>query len=166
MSRPPTTLPHILLHPGLDLRHGLAMIGFRYRPTLKDERVVYVVATRGTLQYVHEPTFTLADRQYVVELGGRLLMPLERRLHPESLQAFVAAYTGGRPLPEAHPRAVFERVRGLIEQYVDLETASDSAIVAAWTIGTYFFPVFAAYPFLHVKAPKGSGKSQLLALLL
>jgi hypothetical protein len=47
-----------------------------------------------------------------------------------------------------------------------LETASDSAIVAAWAIGTYFFPLFSAYPFLHVKAPKGSGKSQCLTLLL
>jgi hypothetical protein len=38
-------------------------------------------------------------------------------------------------------------------------------IITAWTIGTYFHRLFFSYPFLHIKAPKASGKSQLLSCL-
>ena len=31
--------------------------------------------------------------------------------------------------------------------------------------GTYFSPIFSAFPYIHIKAPKGSGKSQCLSFL-
>jgi hypothetical protein len=161
---PPTTLPQLLLHPSLDIKAGMALVGFRYRASVKHERVIYVLATHGYIHYVHDNIFSLGDQQYVVERGGRMLMPLAGRLHAEALWAFIEDYNSGRPVCLS-PRGVFERVQALLTKYVELETAIDYAIVSAWAIGTYFFPLFAAYPFLHVKAPKGSGKSQLLMLL-
>ena len=154
-----------MLHPSLEIKAGVALVGFRYRASVKHERVIYVIATNGRIHYVHDNIFSLGDQQYVVERGGRMLMPLAGRLHPETLWAFIEDYNSGTPLGLARPRVVFEQVQTVLTKYVELETAIDYAIVTAWAIGTYFFPLFAAYPFLHVKAPKGSGKSQLLMLL-
>lgn len=157
---------HIELHPSLDIKQGVALVGFRYRMEPRKDTVVYLVATDETIQYVYDDTVTLGAAQYVIERGTRMLMPLTERLHPAALWQFVEEFTSGHLGSWLRGREVFDCIRALIHKYVDLETASDSAILAAWAIGTYFFPLFSAYPFLHVKAPKGSGKSQCLTVLL
>lgn len=141
---PPKTFPHILLHPSLDIRNGVVLVGFRYRVDAKKEKVVYVVGARGHIQYVHDKSFTVDNLQYVVDLGQRMLMPLAGRLHPEALSQFIEDYNEGKTGGLVNNRTVFERVRGLVSKYVELETDVDATIVAAWAIGTYFYPIFAA----------------------
>jgi len=166
LLHPPPLCSHVELHPSLDIKHGVALVGFRYRTGPQQDKVVYLVATDETIQYVYDDTVTLGEQQYVVERGTRMLMPLTERLHPADLWQFVEEFNSGHIGRWLRGREVFDCIRALVHKYVELETASDGAIVAAWAIGTYFFPLFSAYPFLHVKAPKGSGKSQCLTFLL
>ena len=64
---PPTTLPQLTLHPSLEIKAGVALVGFRYRASVKHERVIYVIATNGRIHYEHDNVFSLGDQQYVVE---------------------------------------------------------------------------------------------------
>jgi hypothetical protein len=144
----------------------VALVGFRYHTAWRKDSVVYLIATDETMQYVYDDAVTLGEQPYVIERGTRMLMPLTERLHPAALWHFVEEFTSGHPRTWLRGREVFDCIRALIHKSVELETASDSAILAAWAIGTYFFPIFSAYPFLHIKAPKGSGKSQCLTFLL
>lgn len=54
------------------------------------------------------------------------------------------------------PGAVFRTVHDLFIQYVDFRSGVESAILALWTIGTYFYTMFPAYPYLALNGPKNS----------
>src|SRR4051812_22204721 len=82
---PPPTASHIELHPSLDIKQGVALVGFRYRTGPRKENVVSLIATDETIQYVHDDTVTLGEQQYIIERGTRMLMPLTERLHPAAL---------------------------------------------------------------------------------
>jgi hypothetical protein len=163
---PPPVSSDIVLHPSLEIKDGVALVGFRYHTAARKEAVVYLVATDETMQYVYDDTVMLGEQPYVIERGSRLLMRPTERLHPAALWQCVEAFNRRHLGSWLRGREVFDCMRGLVQKYVELETASDSALLATWAIGTSFFPLFSAYPFLHVKAPKGSGKSQCLSFLL
>lgn len=59
-------------------------------------------------------------------------------------------------------QAVEERVKALIDEYFDLRRDKEAELIACWIVGTYFFPLFPAFPRLHVQGERGSGKSKLL----
>src|SRR5438034_7468062 len=92
---PPLMCSDILRHPSLDIKHGVALVGFRYRTGPQKEHVVYLASTDKTIQYVYDETVMLGEQQYVIERGTRRLMPLTERLHPADLWQFVEAYNSG-----------------------------------------------------------------------
>ena len=57
---------------------------------------------------------------------------------------------------------VFEKVKGLLKKYVDLVSEEQYNLVTIWIMGTYVHRLFSAYPYLHVQAKPGSGKTRLL----
>jgi hypothetical protein len=63
------------------------------------------------------------------------------------------------------PSEVFNAVHDLFRQYVDFRSDIESRILALWTIGTYFYTLFPAYPYLALNGPKNSGKSTVLRVL-
>lgn len=65
----------------------------------------------------------------------------------------------------AEPGAVFQTVHDLFTQYVDFRSEVESAILALWTIGTYFYTMFPAYPYLALNGPKNSGKSTVMRVM-
>jgi DNA primase len=60
------------------------------------------------------------------------------------------------------PGEVFHQVHQHFTRYVEFCSSVDSHIVALWVIGTYFYTLFGAYPYLALNGPKNSGKSTLL----
>jgi DNA primase len=60
------------------------------------------------------------------------------------------------------PGEVFQQVHQHFTRYVEFRSPVDSHIVALWAIGTYFYTLFGAYPYLALNGPKNSGKSTLL----
>ena len=60
------------------------------------------------------------------------------------------------------PGQVFTAVHDLFTRYVDFRSPVESAILTLWTIGTYFYTMFPAYPYLALNGPKNSGKSTVM----
>jgi hypothetical protein len=63
------------------------------------------------------------------------------------------------------PGQVFTTVHDLFTHYVDFRSPIESAILTLWTIGTYFYTMFPAYPYLALNGPKNSGKSTVMRVL-
>jgi len=60
---------------------------------------------------------------------------------------------------------VFGEVRKQFDTYMQFTDERHYDFVAIWTIGTYFYPIFEAYPMLFFNALKGSGKTKVLTLI-
>jgi hypothetical protein len=50
-------------------------------------------------------------------------------------------------------------------RYFELQRPEEMSVIAAWTIGTYVYEMFDAYPRLNFHGEKGSGKSKLLQFI-
>jgi hypothetical protein len=60
---------------------------------------------------------------------------------------------------------VFRTIHNLFKQYIDFRSEIESRILALWVVGTYFYQMFPAYPYLALNGPKNSGKSTVLRVL-
>ena len=63
------------------------------------------------------------------------------------------------------PCEVFNKIHDLFKQYVDFRSDIESRILSLWVVGTYFYQMFPAYPYLALNGPKNSGKSTVLRVL-
>lgn len=159
-----TTFDGDLLHPSLDIKDGVLVIGFRYRVSQKEEKEIFVVASNGDVEATDGDSINIKDKLYYFEKGRRKLVRIEDKWSVAELQKFLDELAKLKAATPS-PRAVFEEIVGLAQRYTELEQEIDYWLLAAWILGTYFYPAFYAYPFLHIKAPKRSGKSQSLNLL-
>jgi hypothetical protein len=153
-----------LVHPTLDIKNGVLVLGFRYRANEKDEKKIFFIAA-GNVSITEETSFEANGTRFFLDLKKRMLPRLEERWGLSDAKIFLddQAHITASCYPK--PSEVFLEISNLIKRFIELEQDTDYSLVSAWIIGTYFFPLFSAYPFLHIKAPKRSGKSQLLGLL-
>lgn len=84
---------------------------------------------------------------------------LEPRLNGSVVQSFVENGCRGDLL------ATYNNTRNQLRACIELEHESAYAFLAAWILGTYLFPVFRAYPYVHFNGPKGVGKTTALEVL-
>ncbi|MGD0577122.1 MAG: hypothetical protein ABSA74_03555, partial [Candidatus Staskawiczbacteria bacterium] len=155
-----------LLHPSLDIKNGILIIGFRYREKADEEKELFLIAKNQNIVHQTGIGFFEDDgKKYFLEKGKRKLMRIEERWSITALNDFLNDYANVKSNTFINPKSVFEQIKQLGKKYVELERDEDYSILAAWVIGTYFFPIFSAYSFLNIKAPKRSGKSQCLNLL-
>lgn len=59
----------------------------------------------------------------------------------------------------------FEEIVKILKYYTDLKEENYS-LLAIWIIGAHMIETFNTYPYLFINAPKGSGKSRLLNLIM
>ena len=151
-----------LLHPSLDIKDGILVIGFRYRSKPNEEKDIFVVVSEGNIQIVTSESFKVKEKNYYFERRGRKLIRIEERWGVNPLLNFLDDYVELKA--SVSPRTIFGEVLAIAKKYIELEQEIDYCLLTSWVLGTYFFPIFHAYPYLHIKAPKGSGKSQCLNL--
>ncbi len=60
---------------------------------------------------------------------------------------------------------LFEKLRTYIKNYIYLENNDAYDVLTLWVIGSYLFSIFRYYPYLHLQAEKGSGKTLLMEIL-
>lgn len=154
-----------ILHPSLDIKNGVLAIGFRYREKEDEEKELFLIAKDGGIAFQIDRFFEHKGQRYFFEKGKRKLMRLEERWSISALNQYLNDYANVKSCSFINSREIFESIRQIGKKYVELEQDEDYLILAAWSIGTYFYPIFSAYPFLNIKAPKRSGKSQCLNLL-
>lgn len=156
-----------MLHPALDIRDNVLVVGFRYRSKSgKNEDLVLIVRS-SSIEHFGESGFSLSEngKNYYVEKAHRLFVELGARWSLDDLNKFREEYQNltANGVPKA--AVLYQEIRDVLKRYVELEQETDYSLITAWIIGTYFFPAFSAYPFLNAKAPKRSGKSQFLDIL-
>ena len=152
------------LHPSLDVKDGILILGFRYRATVEQEEM-FLVARNGNVEILYETSFENDDATYFIELRKRKLARLEERWGIAELNQFLADRDDLAKNSYPDPQQLFNEVVDSLKRFMELEKEIDYALVTAWAIGTYFHPIFPAYPYLNPKGPKRSGKSQLLSAL-
>jgi hypothetical protein len=157
-----------ILHPSLDMRDDFLVLGFRYRASMEGEKNIFLIMKNRAIMLTDKISIEIDQNgikeMYFLEIRKRKLMRIEERWSLKDLQKFVEDFpTANSTVPA--PNEIADKMVNLAKKYLDLEKETDYSLLSAWVIGTYFAPVFSAYPFLNVKAPKGSGKSQCLNFL-
>jgi hypothetical protein len=156
-----------MLHPALDIRDNVLVLGFRYRGKSGKNEDLILIVRNGSIEPFNDGGFSISEngKNYFVEKAHRLFIELGARWSLDDLNRFREDYQSlsANGVPKA--AVLYQEIRDVLKRYVELEQEIDYSLIAAWTIGTYFFPAFSAYPFLNAKAPKRSGKSQFLDIL-
>lgn len=59
----------------------------------------------------------------------------------------------------------FWAIHGLLKQYVDFDDEDTYVFLTAWIMGTYLYPLFNYYPYIHFTGTKNVGKSKTMKLM-
>ncbi len=149
------------IHPALDFLDGVAYIGvqlpcevggngnpadlrdFHFLITSERERIL------GRKKELAERRIKLAHR--VITFPNRW-----------SLDGIRSWLDGGKIVEKTK---LYRMVRSAFEDYMEFQDETDYDFLTLWTIGTYVFPIFGAYPYVFIGGIKGVGKTKLLTLL-
>lgn len=63
------------------------------------------------------------------------------------------------------PFSTFDSLRNLMNDHIYFAHDSLPTLVALWVMGGYVFKLFNAYPYLHVRGRKGTGKTTMLEII-
>lgn len=153
-----------VFHPSLDIKEGIVVLGFRIKKEKGEDVDIFIIKTSEGVTVTESLSFQDKEEHYSIDKKKRILSKLSKRWGVESVNNFIEGLQGSvRSVIEG--AMLYAKVKEYLKKYVELEREEDYTILTAWVIGTYFFPMFSAYPYIHIKAPKGSGKSQCLGFL-
>ena len=97
------------------------------------------------------------------ECEGDGLIPItESDMYRMSQQGVFTYCSVKQPVDAAK---LYNEIKEYIEKYMYLTDRRMSSFLALWIMGTYIYRVFRNYPYVHLNAEKGSGKSILMQIL-
>jgi hypothetical protein len=143
--------PKAVIHPALDWVNGQLVVG-----------VVFADGRRAALTS-RDGLVEIDQIGPVCERDGNF----ESQVTPEMAKEFIA-YLGTNPskCPREEFQALQVELADYFSRFVIFPEKHWSRTMAAWTIGTYLFPIFQAYPYLWLTSPEpGCGKSLLGQML-
>jgi hypothetical protein len=150
-----------ILSPALGFRRDLAMVTVAVMERLKGNRLniqpYLVTSTRELRRLTDEQIISLNGQEVALKVipeGSEFLM----RWRHSDIKRFLEGET-------VAPGEVFNAIHHLFSTYVDFRSEVESKLLTLWVIGTYFYTMFPAYPYLTLNGPKNSGKSTVLRLL-
>jgi CHC2 zinc finger/Toprim-like len=150
-----------ILSPALGFRREVAMVTVSVIERTKDNKLntqpYLVTSTRELRRLSEEQIISIRDQEVALKVipdGSEFLMrwrysDIRRYLDGETIQ----------------PSVVFAAVHDLFKTYIDFRSDIESRLLTLWTIGTYFYTMFPAYPYLALNGPKNSGKSTVMRVL-
>jgi DNA primase len=150
-----------LLSPALGFNKEVALVTVSIIERTQDNRLhsqPYLVTSDRKLHRL--------DAAQIITLNGK---EIALRVIPEAseflmrwrigdIQRFLTGDT-------VQPNEIFQAVYEAFTRYIDFKSTVESAILTLWTIGTYFYTMFPAYPYVALNGPKNSGKSTVLRVL-
>jgi hypothetical protein len=150
-----------LLSPALGFQRDVAIVTVSVVERTKDKKLntqpYLVTSSRELIRLSEEQIIKLDGREVALRVmpeGSEFLM----RWRFADIQRFLKGET-------VDPGQVFTAVHDLFTRYVDFRSPVESAILTLWTIGTYFYTMFPAYPYLALNGPKNSGKSTVMRVM-
>ena len=63
------------------------------------------------------------------------------------------------------PESIFNEISAYIKKHIYFSNPETYDLISVWIMGTYIFRAFRYYPYLHLNAEKGSGKTLLMELM-
>jgi len=63
------------------------------------------------------------------------------------------------------PCKLYDKINSYIRRYIFLKDPKEYTFLTLWIMGTYIYRLFRYFPYVHLNAEKGSGKSTLMATL-
>jgi hypothetical protein len=147
-----------LLSPALGFRRDAALVTVSMIERTRQDTLniqPYLVTSQRELHRL--------DEKQIIALNGK---EVALRIIPEGseflmrwrycdIQRFIQGET-------VSPGGIFQTVHSIFNQYVDFKSPADANVLTLWVIGTYFYTMFPAYPYLALNGPKNSGKSTVL----
>jgi DNA primase catalytic core len=88
-----------------------------------------------------------------------ILCPGRQRYNQQVIAEFVNGYR------EGDLQGTINLIKRIYQGYLDFSDPRTYDYLAAWTVGTYFFPIFNYYPYLHFTGTKEVGKSKAMKLM-
>jgi hypothetical protein len=151
-------------HPSLDIKDGILVFGFRIKNENNKESDIFITVNNGAISFIEGLEFTFNEEIFSIDKKKRLLSKLSQKWSVDLLNKYFGLLEESLD-GQIIETSIFNKIKDNLKKYIELEQGADYNILTAWIIGTYFFPIFSAYPYIHIKAPKGSGKSQCLNFL-
>lgn len=102
----------------------------------------------------------------VVDPGKELVYPAPERYQPLAGRwedGDLRAFLGDSPAPTF--AEFLGAIKAALLTHTEFSHLEDADVVACWIAGTYFYPLFTAFPRLNLQGGKGSGKSKVLQLI-
>jgi len=103
----------------------------------------------------------LCNNEVLSKLKWKLeyrIVTFENHWSLESIEAFLNGTA------KVDPAYVYEMVRDSWKTYIEFEDETVYDFLTLWTIGTYFFHLFNAYPYVYIGGLKRSGKTKVLTV--
>lgn len=152
-------------HPSIDYKNGIFLFGFRVKTADKEkkERNVFLIASPNREWQLIEnaDSFEADSKKYYLDLNSRVLAKISLVWNYAELKKLFT----NPSITNINSLEVFKKIISCLKEHIEFENEADYILMTAWIIGTYCFPIFSSYPYLHIKAPKGSGKTQTLGFL-
>jgi hypothetical protein len=150
-----------ILSPTLGFQRNLAMVTVSITERTKSNKLniqPYLVTSSRELRRLSEEQIIKINEQEValkvIPEGSEFLM----RWRYSDIRRYLEGET-------VSPSGVFNLIHQLFTSYVDFRSEVESRVLTFWTIGTYFYTKFPAYPYLALNGPKNSGKSTVLRVV-
>src|SRR5690606_34473627 len=150
-----------ILSPALGFRREVAMVTVSVIERTKGNKLntqpYLVTSTRELRRLSDEQIITISDHEVALKVipdGSGFL----RRWRYSDIRRYLDGET-------ITPGSVFSAIHDLFKTYVDFRSEIESRLLTLWAIGTYFYTMFPAYPYLALNGPKNSGKSTVMRVL-
>ncbi|MEM2946878.1 MAG: hypothetical protein QXX51_08385 [Candidatus Bathyarchaeia archaeon] len=147
------------VHPAIDVINGLAVVGVTL-PCITIDR-------HGKQAEKELPFFITSNREKILcntEALSKLKLKLaykvvvfENRWSLKGIQEFLSGKT-------LEPKTVYLMVKEAWRRYIEFDRSEYYDFLTLWTIGTYFFFLFNAYPYVYVGGLKQTGKTKVLTV--
>jgi len=148
------------IHPAIGVVDGVAYVGV-YLPCI-------ISTSKGETKEKELPFLITSDRKKILcnqEILSRLKWKLEYKVigfeNRWSLESIEAFLNGTAKVDLA---SVYEMVKEAWETYIEFENPVVYDFLTLWTIGTYFFHLFNAYPYVYIGGLKRTGKTKVLTV--
>jgi hypothetical protein len=149
------------IHPALDYVDGVAYVGTMM--------FWHLFKKNGEKMVRSYPTIITSDGKaiplhgvYVAKLGlslKRHVKDLPSRWSSESIKEFLDGKA------EVDPEELYIAMKEALQTYIELEDPNAYDFLVLWSVGTYFFHLFSAFPYLYIGGIKQVGKTKLLTVL-
>lgn len=150
-----TTCENIIAHPAYDINPEFLSLGYKEIIVAEgkiEDRNFFIVSTNGQYCLCEGTTLQINDKQIVFDIRERVLLGIGERWNKHKLTEFINS--------PSSPKGLYNEIKGVLKQYVELQKEEHYGLVAAWIISTYFHRLFNAMPFLFFYGKKQSGKSR------